>query len=153
METAISRRPSTLSNVTPPAPLTGLHVLDYVDIFNLLCFADESAPATNEPSTSNSPAVGPPVLFTLWTALGRLPSPNFDRIGRPIGAAGNPFSGFNFFDHSAYYFPWVQAPDPLAKNNPRLFPPPDSWLGAMPTPTPIVEFGKRRPVSTRACRA
>src|SRR5262249_34035694 len=25
--------------------------------------------------------------------------------------------------NAAYYYPWVQAPDPLAKNKPRLFPP------------------------------
>jgi phage tail sheath protein FI len=26
-------------------------------------------------------------------------------------------------DYSAYYYPWVQAPDPLARNRSRLFPP------------------------------
>jgi phage tail sheath protein FI len=28
-----------------------------------------------------------------------------------------------FADHAAFYFPWVSAPDPLAKNRPTLFPP------------------------------
>jgi hypothetical protein len=113
--------------VTPPAPLTGIHVLDHVDIFNLLCVPGEADEPTvsllQEYCTSNSPAVsnGPPRAFYIVDCPRTATVANLG--SGPIGAAGNPFSGFNFFDHSAYYFPWVQAPDLLANNNPRLFPP------------------------------
>ena len=40
----------------------------------------------------------------------------------PVGNGGTGFSG-QYLSNSAYYFPWVLAPDPLVGNRSRLFPP------------------------------
>jgi phage tail sheath protein FI len=95
----------------------GVHLLDRVDIFNLLCVpgeADEATISHLEDYCNTERAfyiVDCPQTATVKN-LG----------SGPIGAAGSGLSG-NHSDHAAYYFPWVQAPDPLATNRPRLFPP------------------------------
>jgi phage tail sheath protein FI len=40
----------------------------------------------------------------------------------PVGSTPGPITGTNA-SNSAYYFPWVQAPDPLFGNRPSLYPP------------------------------
>jgi phage tail sheath protein FI len=40
----------------------------------------------------------------------------------PVGDGSGSITGANSIN-SAYYFPWIQAPDPLTGNRPRLFPP------------------------------
>jgi phage tail sheath protein FI len=97
--------------------LYGLHLLDQVNIFNLLCVpgeADESTISSLEDYCQTERAFC--IVDCPQTAT-------FSNLGKgPIGAAGKGLSGNNS-DHAAYYFPWVQAPDPLAKSRPRLFPP------------------------------
>ncbi|HEY6347348.1 MAG TPA: phage tail sheath C-terminal domain-containing protein [Bryobacteraceae bacterium] len=102
---------------------TGVHLLDQVPIFNLLCVpgeADESTISSLESYCNTKRAfyiVDAPQTATV-TNLG----------SGPIGAAGHGLSG-NSSDHAAYYFPWIQAPDPLASNRPRMFPPSGSIAG------------------------
>lgn len=96
----------------------GVHLLDRVDIFNLLCIPGE----TDAPTISNLQAycflkrafyiVDPPELAT---------TANLIQSG-PVGSTAGSLTGQNSIN-SAYYYPWVQAPDPLFGNRPTLFPP------------------------------
>jgi uncharacterized protein len=101
----------------------GVHLLDQVPIFNLLCVpgeADEATISSLESYCNTQRAfyiVDAPQTATV-TNLG----------SGPIGAAGTGLSG-NYSDHAAYYFPWIQAPDPLASNRPRMFPPSGAIAG------------------------
>jgi len=101
----------------------GVHLLDRVDIFNLLCVpgeADETTISHLEDYCNTERAFY--VVDCPQTAT-------ISNLGSgPIGAAGSGLSG-NHSDHAAYYFPWIQAPDPLAGNRPRLFPPSGSVAG------------------------
>jgi len=109
--------------VTLPAPLTGVRLLDRVDIFNLLCVPGEADETTVSALTG---------YCNTERAFFIVDCPQIATAANlgsgPIGAASSGFSG-NFLDHSAYYFPWIQAPDPLANNRPRLFPPSGSVAG------------------------
>jgi phage tail sheath protein FI len=109
--------------VTLPAPLTGVRLLDRVDIFNLLCVPGEADETTVSALTS---------YCNTERAFYIVDCPQIATVANlgsgPIGAASAGFSG-NFLDHSAYYFPWIQSPDPLANNRPRLFPPSGSVAG------------------------
>jgi len=95
----------------------GIHLLDQVDIFNLLCVPGE-ADETTIPLLEN--------YCQTERAFYIVDCPQTATVANlgtgPIGAAGTALAGSNN-DHGAYYFPWVQAPDPLANNRPRLFPP------------------------------
>jgi hypothetical protein len=103
--------------ISGTAPLTGIHLLDSVEIFNLLCVPGETDEATI--STVSE-------YCNTQRAFYIVDSPRIATVANlgtgPVGAAVAPLSG-NSLDHGAYYFPWVQAPDPLANNSPRLFPP------------------------------
>ena len=106
-----------LSGTLTKGALYGLHLLDSVNIFNLLCVpgeADEATISSLEDYCQTQRAfyiVDCPQIATIQNLQ-----------NGPIGAKPAALSGKNS-DHGAYYFPWVQAPDPLAKNQPRLFPP------------------------------
>jgi len=98
----------------------GVHLLDRVDIFNLLCVPGE----TDVPTIQNLQAycaakrafyiVDCPQTAT--TALLNSDGP----FGSPVPTTGLTGSGSA---NSAYYYPWVLAPDPLMSNRPALFPP------------------------------
>ena len=96
----------------------GIHLLDRVDIFNLLCVPGETdAPTITQLQTFCKGKrafyiVDPPQLSTVagLTASG------------PAGAGGVSVIGPDV-SYAAYYFPWVKAPDPLFGNRPALFPP------------------------------
>jgi uncharacterized protein len=86
-------------------------LLDHIDLFNLLCVPGEVVTSTL--STLEAYCEGrrafliadPGPLITDYTKL---------TVGPGItGAGGN----------AAFYFPWVQAPDPLNQNVPRYYPP------------------------------
>ena len=90
--------------------LTGnLNLLDHVDLFNLLCVPGEFNTTT---------------LSTLQqychdrrAFLIADPDPgitNFTTLQSGPGITGN---------NAGFYFPWIQAPDPLNQNRPRNFPP------------------------------
>jgi phage tail sheath protein FI len=105
----------------------GIHLLDEVDIFNLLCVPGEADEATisslEDYCTPKSLGGTNPHAFGSFYIVDCPQTATFTSLGSgPIGAAGSGLSG-SHHDHAAYYFPWVQAPDPLTNNRPRLFPP------------------------------
>ncbi len=99
-------------------PAAGVFLLDRVDIFNLLCVPGETDGATIgalQKYCHDKRAfyiVDPPQTETVA---------NLNTNG-PSGTGGGSLTG-QFSINSAYYFPWVQAPDPLFGNRPTLFPP------------------------------
>jgi phage tail sheath protein FI len=107
---------STLNLSTGNA--TTIPWLDPLPIFNLLCIPGESDAPTLE-------------ILQAYCWLRRafliIDAPQSSTISGlatsgPVGTGATPFSG-NYLSNSAYYFPWVLAPDPLVGNRPRLFPP------------------------------
>jgi len=102
----------------------GVHLLDRVPIFNLLCVPGESDAATIQALQlycANNRAfyiVDSPQLATTQNLIGNGP------IGTTSGQldTGTSLSG-QYSINSAYYYPWVSAPDPLFGNRPALFPP------------------------------
>ena len=96
----------------------GVQLLDRVDIFNLLCVPGE----TDAPTISTLQQychthrafyiVDPPQTATTH---------NLEGSG-PVGTTAGSITGTNSIN-SAYYYPWIQAPDPLFGNRPALFPP------------------------------
>ncbi|HWF08941.1 MAG TPA: phage tail sheath C-terminal domain-containing protein [Bryobacteraceae bacterium] len=113
-----------LSPATPPPGTPGLPLLNRVDIFNLLCVPGETVATTvqglsqycwdkramyivdspEDATVSNMVTDGPVGTTTPATTL------------VPMAGAEHP-------ENAAYYFPWVQAPDPLFGNRPKFFPP------------------------------
>ena len=96
----------------------GVFLLDRVDIFNLLCIPGETDAPTistlQEYCASNRAfyIVDAPLLSTIS---------GLTQSG-PVGSTAGPITGTHA-NNSAYYFPWVQAPDPLFGNRPSLYPP------------------------------
>jgi phage tail sheath protein FI len=101
----------------------GVHLLDKVDIFNLLCVPGESEAVTISYLQQYCNAkrafyiVDPPQAAGTSTAT----TANLAQSG-PAGSDAGSLTG-PYSINSAYYFPWVQAPDPLIGNRQRLFPP------------------------------
>jgi phage tail sheath protein FI len=96
----------------------GYQLLDRVDIFNLLCIPGESTPST----ISNLQE-----YCMTKRAFYIVDSPQYATISGlitngPVGSSPGSITGVNA-NYSAFYFPWVQAPDPLVGNRPALFPP------------------------------
>jgi phage tail sheath protein FI len=96
----------------------GIHLLDRVDIFNLLCVPGE----TDATTIQNLQA-----YCANQRAFYIVDSPQTETIANlekngPVGSNAGSITGKNS-EHAAYYFPWVQAPDPLFGNRIRLFPP------------------------------
>jgi phage tail sheath protein FI len=98
----------------------GINLLDRVDIFNLLCIPGETDAATV--STLQNYCFTKRAFFIV-------DSPQLATISGLMqsGPAGTPLGTGNitgeYASNSAYYFPWIQAPDPLVGNRPTLFPP------------------------------
>jgi uncharacterized protein len=102
----------------------GLPLLNRVPIFNLLCVPGESDAATIQALQAfcvNNRAfyiVDCPQLATTSFLTANGPS---GTTNNALNSSSN-ITGQNSIN-SAYYYPWVLAPDPLAANRPRLFPP------------------------------
>ncbi len=99
-------------------PSAGINLLDRVDIFNLLCVPGE----TDAPTISTLQA-----YCARKRAFFIVDSPQYTTISNliqsgPVGSTSGSITG-EYASNSAFYFPWVQAPDPLAGNRPTLFPP------------------------------
>jgi len=99
-------------------PNAGVFLLDRVDIFNLLCV----------PAETDGPTIGTlqkfchdKRAFYIVDAPQKTKTSSLSTSG-PVGSTAGSITGSNSIN-SAYYFPWVQAPDPVAKNRPTLFPP------------------------------
>lgn len=105
-------------NADGSAGAGGVHLLDRVDIFNLLCVpAETDAPTISllQEYCHSERAfyiVDPPQNTT---------TSHLESLG-PIGSSPGTITG-QYSVNSAYYFPWIQAPDPLLGNRVRLFPP------------------------------
>lgn len=105
-------------NADGSAGSIGVHLLDTVDIFNLLCVPTE----TDGPTISLLQQycyserafyiVDPPQNTTVS---------NMESSG-PMGSTPGGITG-QYSINSAYYFPWVMAPDPLLGKRNRFFPP------------------------------
>ncbi|HEV2447170.1 MAG TPA: phage tail sheath subtilisin-like domain-containing protein, partial [Candidatus Sulfopaludibacter sp.] len=99
-------------------PTGGVYLLDRVDIFNLLCVPGETDAPTIQAlqlycNTKRAfYIVDPPQTATVANL----------RTSGPVGSTPGSLTG-QYSINSAYYFPWVQAPDPLFGNRLKLFPP------------------------------
>jgi phage tail sheath protein FI len=90
----------------------GVHLLDTVPIFNLLCVPGENTPATIQELQTY--CVGQRAFYIVDCAQA-------DTFNSLKSGPGN-ITG-NDAINSAFYFPWVNAPDPLQQNRVRPFPP------------------------------
>jgi phage tail sheath protein FI len=105
---------------SPNPNQSGLHLLDRVDIFNLLCVPGENDSATIQLlqgyCTSNR-------AFYIVDCPQDVDHDVLNSEG-PVGEdrQSGQLTGVNS-NNSAYYFPWVNAPDPLAGGRATLFPP------------------------------
>jgi phage tail sheath protein FI len=101
----------------------GVYLLDRVDIFNLLCIPGETDATTIsalQPYCNKKRAlfiVDAPEFITPATLGVQGP------VGTGVGGVLQGGITGTYASNSAYYFPWVLAPDPLAGNRPALFPP------------------------------
>lgn len=97
----------------------GLELLNRVDIFNLLCVPGETdAPTISQlqdycVSKRAFYIVDSPPHATISGLTG----------SGPAGSTAGPITAAPNSANSAYYFPWVEAPDPLMGNRPSLYPP------------------------------
>jgi phage tail sheath protein FI len=96
----------------------GYLLLDRVDIFNLLCVPGETTAANI--STLQAYCMTRRAFYLV-------DSPKAATISGlitsgPVGSTSGSITGVNA-NYSAFYFPWVQAPDPVVGNRPALFPP------------------------------
>ena len=100
-------------------PTGGVYLLDRVDIFNLLCVPGETdAPtiSTLQEYCNRKRAFFIVDAPQLSTTAGLISS-------GPVGSTPGSITTGTPATNSAYYFPWISAPDPLAGNRPTLFPP------------------------------
>jgi phage tail sheath protein FI len=97
---------------------SGIPLLDRVDIFNLLCVPGE----TDGPTISNLQAycAGKRAFYIVDCPQNATVS-NFNTNG-PVGSTTGSLTSTHS-ENSAFYFPWVQAPDPAFGNRIGLFPP------------------------------
>jgi hypothetical protein len=96
----------------------GVFLLDRVDIFNLLCIPGE----TDAPTISTlQQYCASQRAFYIVDAPQLATVANLTQTG-PAGSTPGPITG-TYANNSAYYFPWVQAPDPLVGNRISLYPP------------------------------
>ena len=106
-------------NAAGPGP-AGVWLLDTVDIFNLLCVpgqTDATAIGQLQDYCYNKRAFY--IVDCPQPPAGALA--NLISVG-PVGNGTATITGQHSMN-SAYYFPWVQAPDPLIGNRLRYFPP------------------------------
>jgi uncharacterized protein YjdB len=99
-------------------PTGGVFLLDRVDIFNLLCVPAETIATTIQTLQAYCFAKR---AFYIVDAPQTATTANLTTTG-PVGSTPGSLTGDNSIN-SAYYFPWVQAPDPLFGNRTKLFPP------------------------------
>ncbi len=106
------------SNPTATGNHFGIHLLDQVSIFNLLCVPGETDATTIQHLQTYCNAkrafyiVDSPLTATAASLT----------TSGPVGSNAGSLTGLNSIN-SAYYFPWIQAPDPMFGNRPRYFPP------------------------------
>ena len=96
----------------------GVYLLDRVDIFNLLCI----------PAETDAPTIAKlqeycvkKRAFYIVDSWQQSTTSSLIQSG-PAGSTPGSLTG-QYSSNSAFYFPWVEAPDPLSGNRPALFPP------------------------------
>jgi hypothetical protein len=99
----------------PISGVGGVHLLDHVDLFNLLCVPSEIDPAT---VSTLEHFCRDHRAFLIADC-----SPN-DTVSS-LRTAGGPNSSITGADgiNAAFYFPWINAPDPLNQGGTGPFPP------------------------------
>jgi phage tail sheath protein FI len=105
------------TDATSPTP-NGLSLLDRVPIFNLLCVPGETDGTTI--GLLQKYCVDKRAFLIVDSPSGVQQSDL--AANGPTGTGGASITGANG-TNAAYYYPWVQAPDPLLGNRPALFPP------------------------------
>ena len=111
-----------LNTQTPPANPTGISLLANVPIFNLLCVPGECNLAAV--SVLQSFCAANRAFFIVDAAQSAILGTGTNGLSAtgPSDSSGatlvNPSAA-----NSAFYFPWVQAPDPMAGFRPAYFPP------------------------------
>lgn len=99
-----------------PGSGVGVDILEHVDLFNLLCVPGEAEPVT----------LGGLATFCQNHRAVLIADCYQDATFQALSSAGGPPSAITSGDKAAYaafYFPWLNAPDPLQTNIPRPFPP------------------------------
>ena len=94
---------------------TGIHALDEVDLFNLLCL-----PGVTDPGTLNRAITycEPRRAFVIIDSLpGLLPADMVNKITGPNFSKGDDGT------YAAIYYPWIKAPDPLNNGKLTSYPP------------------------------
>ena len=99
----------TALNLTLDPAKGGLYLLEHVDLFNLLCVPGEITKATLSSLEQ--------YCKTRRAFLIADSDPDITDFTKLKG--GPPISATN----AAFYFPWIQAPDPLNQNRPDNYPP------------------------------
>lgn len=89
----------------------GVHLLDHVDLFNLLCVPGETTATTL--SLLEGYCEGRRAFLIAD------PDPTITDFNKLTGGPNISGAGGN----AAFYFPWIQAPDPLNQNVTRNYPP------------------------------
>jgi phage tail sheath protein FI len=110
-ETALTNQGNPAA--VPPAAPSGIYLLDRVDLFNLLCVPGETTPATV------STLEGYCHDHRAFLIADCYQNATFNSLqgGPPTGITGD--NAVN----AAFYFPWLDGPDPLQENRDRNFPP------------------------------
>jgi phage tail sheath protein FI len=96
----------------------GVYLLDRVDIFNLLCIPAETDAPTISTLQQYCAAKRAFYIVDSW----QLSTTSGLQSTGPAGSTSGSITG-QYSTNSAFYFPWVEAPDPLVGNRPTLFPP------------------------------
>jgi Bacteriophage tail sheath protein len=99
--------------LNPPAKDSGIYLLDRIDLFNILCVPGESTPAV----------VGQLERFCRDRRAFLIA--DCDEAATFASLQAGPNNNLTGDDaiNAAFYFPWVNAPDPNQENRPRDFPP------------------------------
>jgi uncharacterized protein len=93
----------------------GIHLLEHVDLFNLLCVPGESTPATIALLQGFCRA------HRAFMIVDCARDDTFTTMS-PLTAPDSSITGDDSIN-SAFYFPWINAPDPAQENRPKAFPP------------------------------
>lgn len=113
----------TLGAATASADDYGLRLLNRVSMFNLLCVPGEADAAT---ITDLQKFCAANRAFLILDAPETVTTEILGNNG-PVGTGPNrtwvSVAGQTAQSNSAYYYPWIQAPDPLVGNRGALFPP------------------------------
>ena len=102
----------------PSTGAGGVHLLDRVDIFNLLCVPAETDAPTIAELQQYCWQKRAFYIVDSW----QLSTTSHLIQSGPVGSTAGSLTG-QYSINSAFYYPWIEAPDPLFGNRPKLFPP------------------------------